>query len=152
MVVSHSQRIMYYWMPTRKKYFTWWPIPLPCCLLDRKKRIKKKVWQHTPSPPPPPYAAGTKETNETRSTRKARTTKRADGQKSTAYRIHMPRRYAGLGPSRARTRIPSARRLGQLMSLRRLYASMYDNNFPSLVHLSLLLTMSSRVFLSSTRP
>ena len=46
----------------------------------------------------------------------------------------MPRRYAGLGPSRVRTRIRSTRRLGQWVSLRKkLYASVCDNNFPSLV-------------------
>ena len=44
----------------------------------------------------------------------------------------MPWRYAGLGPSRVCTRIPSTRRLGQWVSLRN-YASVCDNNFPSLV-------------------
>ena len=31
----------------------------------------------------------------------------------------MPRRYGGLGPSRIRTRIPSTRRLGQWVALRK---------------------------------
>ena len=41
----------------------------------------------------------------------------------------LPMRYAGLGPSRQLCpyRIPSARQLGQLVSLRRFYASEDDN-------------------------
>ena len=35
-------------------------------------------------------------------------------------RIYMLRRYAGLGPSRVCARIPSRRRLGQLVSLRKI--------------------------------
>ena len=35
-------------------------------------------------------------------------------------RIYMPRRYVGLGPSRVHTRIPSTRRLGQRLSLRKI--------------------------------
>ena len=45
----------------------------------------------------------------------------------------MPRFYAGFGPSRVRTRIPSTRRLGQRVSLRKFYASVCDNNFSILV-------------------
>ena len=45
----------------------------------------------------------------------------------------MPRHYAGLGPSRVRTRISSTRRLGQWVSLRKFYASVCDSNFPNLV-------------------
>ena len=41
----------------------------------------------------------------------------------------------------------SARQLGQLVSLHRFYASVYDSNFLSLVRLSLLLAMSGRVYL-----
>ena len=43
---SHSA----HWLPTRKKYFTRWPIPLVVCWTGKKK--KKKVWQR---PPPPPH-------------------------------------------------------------------------------------------------
>ena len=49
-------------------------------------------------------------------------------------RRYASRRYAGgLGPSRIRTRIPTTRQLGQWVSLRKLYASVCDCNFPSLV-------------------
>ena len=43
------------------------------------------------------------------------------------------RGYAGLGRSRVRTKIPSARRLGQWVWLRKTYASVCDSKFPSLV-------------------
>ena len=44
------------------------------------------------------------------------------------------RLYAGFGPSRVRTRIPSPRRLGQGFCFARFYASsMCDNKFPSLL-------------------
>ena len=46
----------------------------------------------------------------------------------------MPRCYSGFGPFRVRWyRIPSTRQLGEMVSLRRFYASVYDNNVPSLV-------------------
>ena len=57
-------------------------------LLNREKRTKEKVWQHTP---PPPHTARSEKINK------------------ITRRIY--RRYAG-GRSRVRTRIPSARRLG----------------------------------------
>ena len=59
-------------------------------LLNREKRTKAKVWQHTP--PPTPHTARSEKINK------------------ITRRIY--RRYAGLGRSRVRTRIPSARRLG----------------------------------------
>ena len=59
-----------------------------------KKKKGEKVWQRTPS-------VGENEINVTRP-------------------IYMPRRYAGLGPSRVRTWIPSIRRLGQWVSLRKM--------------------------------
>ena len=59
-------------------------------LLNREKRTKEKVWQHTP--PPTPHTARSEKINK------------------ITRRIY--RRYAGLGRSRIRTRIPSARRLG----------------------------------------
>ena len=58
-------------------------------LLNREKRTKEKVWQHTP--PPTPHTARSEKINK------------------ITRRIY--RRYAG-GRSRVRTRIPSARRLG----------------------------------------
>ena len=45
----------------------------------------------------------------------------------------MPRRYAGLSPSRVRTRIPSTHRLGRWVSLGKNYASVCNNDFPGLV-------------------
>ena len=65
-------------------------------LLNREKRTKEKVWQHTP-PPPTPHTARSEKINK------------------ITRRIY--RRYAG-GRSRVRTRIPSARRLGLWVWLR----------------------------------
>ena len=64
-------------------------------LLNREKRTKEKVWQHTP--PPTPHTA------------------RSEKMNKITRRIY--RRYAG-GRSRVRTRIPSARRLGLWVWLR----------------------------------
>ena len=64
-------------------------------LLNREKRTKEKVWQHTP--PPTPHTARSEKINK------------------ITRRIY--RRYAG-GRSRVRTRIPSARRLGLWVWLR----------------------------------
>ena len=79
-----------YWLPTRKKLL--YTVANPARgLLNREKRTKEKVWQHA-SPPTP---------------RTAKITRRD-------YR-----RYAGLGRSRVRTRIPSACQLGQWVWLRK---------------------------------
>ena len=69
-------------------------------LLNREKRTKEKVWQHTP--PPTPHTARSEKTNK------------------ITRRIY--RRYAG-GRSRVRTRIPSARRLGLWVWLRKILHS-----------------------------
>ena len=68
-------------------------------LLNREKRTKEKVWQHTP---PTPHTA------------------RWEKIKKITRRIY--RRYAG-GRSRVRTRIPSARRLGLWVWLRKILHS-----------------------------
>ena len=60
-------------------------------LLNREKRTKEEVWQHT-HPPPPPLLV------------------QREKKKKVTRRIY--RRYAGLDRSRVRTRISSARRLG----------------------------------------
>ena len=70
-------------------------------LLNREKRTKEKVWQHTP-PPPTPHTARSEKINK------------------ITRRIY--RRYAG-GRSRVRTRIPSARRLGLWVWLRKILHS-----------------------------
>ena len=57
-----------------------------------KKEEKKKLWQR-----PPPSLCSLFGENTMK----------------TSRRIYMPRRSAGLGPSRVRTRIPLTRRLGQ---------------------------------------
>ena len=63
--------------------------------LLNKGKENKKIWQRTlPLPPSPALLV--------------------------RRRIYMPRRCAGLGPSRVRTRIPSTRRLGQWVSLRKI--------------------------------
>ena len=65
----------------------------------------------------------------------------------------MSRRYAsrrhadGLGPSRVRTRIPTTRRLGQWVSLRKILRFRVRLQLSQSRCLSLLLAMSGRVFL-----
>ena len=94
-VVSHIQRIGC--QPEQLLY----PVAnLARGLLIRGKKEIEKIWQRTP-PPPRALLVRRKQTEIT-------------------PRIYMPRRYAGLGPSRVCTRIPSTRRLGQLVSLRKI--------------------------------
>ena len=59
----------------------------------------------------------------------------------------MPRHYAGLGPSRVRTRTPSTRRLGQWVSLRKILRFHVRYKLSQTRCLSLLLAMSSRLYL-----
>ena len=65
----------------------------------------------------------------------------------------MSRRYAGrryvggLGPSGVRTRIPTTRRLGQWVSLRKILRFRVRLQLSQSRYLSLLLAMSGRVFL-----
>ena len=90
----------------------------------------KKVWQRTPPPPPARFSSIIGE-NEIKIRR----------------RIYMPRRYAGLGPPRVRTRIPSNRRLGQWVSLRKILRFRVRYQLSQSRCLSLLLAMSNRVYL-----
>ena len=63
-------------------------------------------------------------------------------------RRYASRRYAGgLGPSRVRTRIPTTRRLDQWVSLRKILRFRVRLQLSQSRCLSLLLTMSGRVFL-----
>ena len=94
----------------------------------------KKVPQRPPPPPPPPHCSfGEKKQQITR-------------------RIHMSRRYAnrryggGLGPYRVRGRIPTTRRLGQWVSLRKILRFRVRLQLSQSRWLSLLLAMSGRVF------
>ena len=87
---SHSA----YWLPTRKNYFTRWPIPLVVCWTGKREQKKKSG---SIPPPPTPHTA------------------RSEKMNKITRRIY--RRYAG-GRSRVRTRIPSARRLGLWVWLR----------------------------------
>ena len=105
---SHSA----HWLPTRKKLL--YTVANPARgLLNREKKKKKKVWQRTPPPPP------------SRALLVLRKKQKKTKKKNITRRIHMSRRYAsrryadGLGPSRIRTRIPTTRRLGQWVSLRK---------------------------------
>ena len=91
-VVSHIQRIGCQPEKTTVLYTVANPAR---GLLNREKRTKEKVWQHTPPPHPPHCSFGEN--------------------KKITRRIY--RRYAG-GRSRVRTRIPSARRLGLWVWLR----------------------------------
>ena len=70
-------------------------------LLNREKKKKEKSGS---APPPPPRAARS-EKIKINFTRRIHMSRRYAG-----------RRYAGLGPSRVRTRIPTTRRLGQWVS------------------------------------
>ena len=99
---SHSA----HWLPTRKKLV--YTVANPARgLLNRKK---KKVWQRPSPPPPPPRCSfGEKKKKKSR-----------DASTCFMSRRYAGRRYAGgLGPSRVRTRIPTTRRLGQWVSLRK---------------------------------
>ena len=109
-------------------------------LLNREKKKKKSG---SDAPPPP------------RRARAARSEK-----KKYIYiyikitrRIHMSRRYegrryaGGLGLSRVPTRIPTTRRLGQWVSLRKILRFRVRLQLSQSRCLSLLLAMSGRVFL-----
>ena len=87
---SHSA----HWLPAQKKLLDTVANPAPARgLLSRGK--KKRVWQRPPPPPLlPPRAFGEKKKKKNRA--------------------------GGLGPSRVRTRVPTTRRLGQWMSLRKI--------------------------------
>ena len=123
-VVSHIQRIG---CQPEKNYFTRWPIPLVVCWTGKKRKRKSLA-------APPPCALLVREKKNTR-------------------RIHMSRRYVGrryaggLGSSRVRTRIPTTRRLGQWVSLRKILRFRVRLQLSQSRCLSLLLAMSARVFL-----
>ena len=103
-VVFHIQSID--WLPTRKKLLYMVANPARG-LLNRGGKAEEKMSRSSPPPPPP------------------RCSFRENKNKITR-RIHVSRRYAsrrdagGLGPSRVRTRIPTTRRLGQWVSLRKI--------------------------------
>ena len=94
-VVSHIQRIG---CQPEKNYFTRWPIARG--LLNREKRTKEKSGS---IPAPTPHTARSEKINK------------------ITRRIY--RRYAGLGRSRVLTWIPSARRLGLWVWLRKILHS-----------------------------
>ena len=81
-----------------------------------EQQKKKKKSLAAPNPSPPPQRAA-----------------RSEKKKKITRGVHMSRRYAsrryadGLGPSRVRARIPTTRRLGQWLSLRKIL------RFPRLV-------------------
>ena len=100
---------------------------------------KEKIWQRlSPPPPPPPARAAQSEKK-----KKKKITRRIH-----IYRRYASRRYAGgLGPSRILTRIPTTRQLGQWVSLRKTLRFRVRLQLSQSCCLSLLLAMSSRVFL-----
>ena len=81
---------------------------------QRKENKRKRLLAYSAPPPPPPILLVRRKTN-----------------KKIIRRIY--RRYVGLGRSRVRTRISSARRLGTWVWLRKCYTPVFDNKFPSLV-------------------
>ena len=122
---SHSA----HWLPIRKKTTLHGDQSRSWSTEQEKKKKKKKVWQR----PSPPRAARSEKIRNKKITR----------------RIHMSRRYAnrrhagGLGPSRVRTRIPTTRRLGQWVSLRKILRFRVRFQLSQSRCLSLLLAMSS---------
>ena len=144
---SHSA----HWLLTRKKLRVLYTVANPARgLLNRGKKKKKSL-----AAPPPPARCSFGENEK---------------QKNHAAHPHvMSRRYAsqryagGLGPSRVRTRIPTTRRLGQWVSLRKIlcFRVRLKLSQSRCLSLLLLLAMSGRVFiffrprlplLPSTRP
>ena len=119
---SHSA---HYWLPTRKKLL--YMVDQSRSWSAEQGKQKKNVWQR----PLPPRTLLVQRTR----------------------RIHTSRRYAsrrhagGLGPSRVRTRIPTTRRLGQWVSLRKILRFRVRLQLSQSRCLSLLLAMSGRVFL-----
>ena len=80
-----------YWLPTRKKHFTRCGQSRSWSAEQGKENKKEELWQHTSPPLHPPHCS-------------------YGGKKTTTTR-RIFRHYAGLGRSRVRTRISSARRL-----------------------------------------
>ena len=105
--LSHSA----YWLPPRKT--TSHGGRSRSRTAEQGKRTKQK--KSGSAPPPPPYAA------------------RSEKNKLIKITRRIYRRYAGLGPSCVRTRIPSTRRLGPGYCFEKFYASVCDDKFPSLV-------------------
>ena len=99
---------------------------------------KKEKRRRSGSASPPPQRATRSEKNKKiKITRRIHMSKRDEG-----------RRYAGgLGPSRVRTRIPTTRRLGQWVSLRKNLRFRGRLQLSQSRCLSLLLAMFGRVFL-----
>ena len=106
---------------------------------EQRKREKRKSLAAPPSPLPPPRALLVR--------------RKEKKKRKITRRIHMCRRYAGrryaggLGPSRVRTRIPTTRRLGQWVSLRKILLFRVRLQLSQSRCLSLFLAMSGRVFL-----
>ena len=104
---------------------------------EQGKKEKKRKSLAAPPPPPPPPALLV----------------RRKKKKKIMRRIHMSRRYAsrcyagGLGLSRVRTRIPTTRRLGQWVPLRKILRFRVRLQLSQSRWLSLSLAMPGRVFL-----
>ena len=126
---SHSA----HWLPTTKKLL--YTVANPARgLLNRGEKKKRK--KSLAAPPPPSRAARSEKI-------KIKITRRIH--MSTCY---ASRRYAGgLGPSCVRTRIPTNRRLGQWLSLRKILRFRVRLQLSQSRCLSLLLAMSGRVSL-----
>ena len=115
---SHSA----HWLPTRKK-LPYTVVNPARGLLNRKKKQKNHA------------RCSFRETNKQKITRRI-------------SRRYAGRRYAGcLGPSRVRTRIPTTRRLGQWVSLRKILCFCVRLQLSQSRCLFFFLAMSDRVFL-----
>ena len=105
-------------------------------LLNREQRTKRESLAAPPPPPPPRCSNCTVlYCTEGGGKHRARTMKKKKNRLSEGHHhvTHLHAKYAVRG-SRSVSRphrIPSARRLGQLVLFRRFYAFVYDNNFPS---------------------
>ena len=101
-----------YWFPTQKPSLHGGQSRSWSAEQGKENKIKRSLAAHPP--PPTPHAACSKK-----------------NKNKITQRIY--RRYAGLGPSRVRTRIPSTRQLGQGRCFAKSYGSVCNNKFPSLV-------------------
>ena len=98
-VASHNiQRIDC--QPEKNYFFRRWPIPLVVCWTGKKK---KKEESGSVPPAPPTLLVR----------RKSKSKSRDASTYICMSRCYASRRYAGLGPSRVSSRIPTTRRLGQ---------------------------------------
>ena len=128
--VSHIQR---YWLPNRNSYLTRWPIPVVVCLAGKREQEERKSACAPIIPVPRPSCSYGG--NIIKIKHRARIQQQ---QQQMARRALRDASKCLLALRRSRSvshsyRVHSSRQILQLISLRRFYTSVCDNNFPSLV-------------------